>query len=117
MPKITDLSGKPVAADDPSRGIWYSMCTYWTDDWDTLRVRGGIPCCPTCGSPGMQTTAADWFLGAAIHQGKGNPGYIAFLNQSQEQCRKPLGFMAWYREWLRDHPNGKNNPSPRSSGD
>lgn len=29
---IRDKHGRPVAADDPSRQIWYGLCSYWTDN-------------------------------------------------------------------------------------
>lgn len=116
--KIRTLNGDAVSADDPQRGVWYGMCTFWTDDWDKVADgRGGIPCCPVCGAPGMQATAKVWFSGAAKHQANGNPGYVNFVNQSKEQCKRPMKFMEWYRQWLIEHPNGRESGNPRSGGD
>lgn len=111
-------TGKRVLADDPSRGIWYAAgCTYWTDDWSALARTGpGIPCCPHCGAVGMQVTAGEWFGGAERHQSQGNPGYVNFLAQSKEQCKRPLKFMEWFQQWLQEHPNGRET-NPRSNGD
>jgi hypothetical protein len=117
MANIRSLNGDKVSDEDPQRGIWYGMCTYWTDDWDEVSDGiGGIPCCPVCGALGMQTTAADWFEGVAKFQAKGNPGYVNFVNQSKEQCKRPMKFMEWFKQWLTEHPNGRET-SPRSGGD
>lgn len=113
------LDGKSTDVDDLDRGIWYGAgnCTYWTDDWTKVSKKlSGIPCCPKCGSVGLQTTARDWFGGVARFQRDGNPGYVNFIKQSAEQCMKPLGFMEWFRQWLIEHPNGRET-NPRSGGD
>lgn len=115
MADIRTLSGESCTADDPERGIWYGLCTYWTDDWNKVRS-GGVPQCPHCGSPGMQTTAKVWFAGAQRFQSEGNPGYMAFIAQSKEQCKRPMKFMEWFRQWLKEHPNGRET-NPRSDGD
>jgi hypothetical protein len=117
-PKYRTLHGTRVDADNPDRGIWYSAgCTFWTDDWNQLDATpGGIPCCPYCRCVGMQTTAEAWFGGVARFQAEGNPGYVNFIAQSGQQCRRPMGFMAWYKEWLQEHPNGRHT-NPRSGGD
>lgn len=55
-------TGEPTTSDDPKRGVWYSVtCTFWTDEWDLLKVVGpGIPCCPYCNSVGFQIDADRW---------------------------------------------------------
>lgn len=57
--KYLTLAGKKTISTDPKRGVWYSAnCYYWTDDWSKLKLRNGrIPCCPECGTPGLQMTA------------------------------------------------------------
>jgi len=115
MAKYVTLDGKETTIHDHDRGIWYgASCTFWTDNWMVVSARGsGIPCCPQCGSVGMQTTAREWFGGAARFQSEGNPGYVNFIKQSAEQCKRQLGFMQWFREWLIEHPNGRDT-NPRS---
>ena len=110
---IRKLNGEPTTHQDPERGLWYgARCTFWTDDWNRVTGVGpGIPCCPHCGSPGMQITAKDWFDGAARFQREGNTGYVIFLAQSRETCHRGKGFLAWYKEWLIENPNGREaNP-------
>lgn len=82
------LNGRPCTDSAPERGIWYSAgCTFWTDDWSALRSFGpGIPCCPDCGAPGMQTDAKDWEGGAAKFEQQGNPGYVVFLTGYKGVC-------------------------------
>ncbi len=65
-------------ATDPMRMIWYSSCTFWTDELDILDTSRGVPLCPLCGSPGFQTTAEAWFGGIASHD-KDTPGYETFM--------------------------------------
>lgn len=108
------LNGDKCGPEDPKRGIWYGLCTYWTDDWDAVRAEG-IPKCPHCNSVGFQTTAEDWFSGAKRFQAEGNPGYMNFIAQSKEQCKRPLKFMEWFKQWLIEHPNGRDT-NPRSGG-
>lgn len=118
--KYVTLDGTPTTVHDHDRGIWCGAgnCTYWTDDWTKVSKKlSGIPCCPKCGSVGLQTTARVWFGGAARFQSEGNPGYVNFIKLSAEQCMKPLGFMEWYREWLYENPTGRVNRNPRSGGD
>jgi hypothetical protein len=87
--------GQPTYPDDPNRLIWYGMCTYWTDDWDHVAGGSGvIPHCPSCGSPGFQTTAHDWWHGAVRFEAEGrkgfsegpHPGYVEFLGSVREVC-------------------------------
>lgn len=82
-----DAKGSPVGASNPNRLMWHSaMCGYWTDDWSKLKRFGpGIPCCPVCHCPGMQTTMKDWDKGSVEHDKK-HPGYLAFLNENKEVC-------------------------------
>ena len=78
--------GEPTTADDGERGVWYSAggtCGYWTDDWDKLKTAGMIPCCPTCGAPGMQITFAKWIDGAKLFEDEGNAWYRKFLRDSE----------------------------------
>lgn len=56
--KYQTLDGDPTTADDPKRGVWYSVsCTFWTDEWDKLALSGMTPVCPHCGCVGFETTA------------------------------------------------------------
>lgn len=96
-------TGEPTTADDPDRGIWYGLCTYWTDDWAKV-ASGGIPCCPVCESPGFVIDAGEWFDDASQFEANGNPRYVEFVKQSKEQCRKPLRLLEWYRQWLDANP-------------
>lgn len=88
-PKYLTLVGRDATADDPKRLIWYSTrCFYWTDDWSKLKKYGpGIPCCPRCGTPGMQTTAEEWFRSIAAHETDGHPGYAATVVAGKEKCK------------------------------
>jgi hypothetical protein len=89
MPNFYNAKGKSVKADDPQRLVWYGVrCTYWTDDFNKLKPRGpGIPTCPHCGSPGMQTEYADWEQSAADYErDRPHPNYAAFLMSYKEQC-------------------------------
>ena len=96
MTKYTDTEGKPVSATDPTRFVWYGIrgCGYWTDDQSKL-TRAGIPVCPHCGAPGMQTTAGQWDSSVAEYDAK-NPGYAAFVSSGKEKCwrRTEGGFNA-----------------------
>ncbi len=96
-------NGQATTVDDPKRGIWYSAhCGFWTDDWTTLKAMPvGIPCCPDCGCPGMQTNAEDWHGGADRFQAEGNPRYTEFLALRKEKCGgRGFGFMSAYKDWL-----------------
>lgn len=80
--------GTPTVSDDPLRLVWYSAtCSRWTDDFDTLSRRGGIPVCPSCGSPGYQCTAGEWDSSAAAFQDNNNAGYVVFINGLKNVCR------------------------------
>lgn len=97
----TDLNGNPVAADDPKRFLWYGLpqCGLWTDDIDRLKKVGpGIPVCPSCQSPGMQTTAGGWDEGVAAYD-KDHPGYAVFIAACKNHCRHAEGgfVAAWER--------------------
>ncbi len=78
--KYCRLDGTATAADDPKRGVWYSAgCTFWTDEWDRLHLRGQyrIPVCPHCGCPGMQIDADKWEVPDEYEST--HPGYGAQL--------------------------------------
>lgn len=87
MGMYIDTHGIPVSVNDPLREMWYSAtCCYWTDDWSKLKKFGpGIPCCPQCGSPGMQSMYKHWHEGAIKHDKK-EPGYSTFLQDVKEKC-------------------------------
>jgi hypothetical protein len=87
MSSYLNTHGQPTTANDPQRMMWYSsQCSYWTDDWDNLKKFGpGIPCCPHCGCPGMQTMVLHWNNGAS-ELDKEEPGYISFLQDVKEKC-------------------------------
>lgn len=115
-PKYLNLrNGQPTTGDDETRGIWFGLCTYWTDDWNKVDTSCDIPQCPKCGSPGFQGTAKEWFDGVKRFQAEGNPGYVAFVAQSMSQCIPRMKFIDWYRDWLKLHPNGRVT-NPRSDG-
>ena len=104
MSRYLTLRGDPTTSDDPQRGIWYAAggtCGYWTDDWSKLSTRGGIPCCPECGCPGMQTIAADWF-NVPKEFLKTSPRYDEWLLLSKEQCGHGISFLVRYRDWLKN---------------
>lgn len=79
--------GRQTNADDQLRGVWYSAgCGYWTDDWDKVASKPGIPKCPTCGCPGMQTEYSQWIAGARRFEKEDHPGYMRFLQDRKENC-------------------------------
>jgi hypothetical protein len=93
-------NGNVTTADDPEQGVWYGLCAFWTDDWSQLKsVNGMIPCCPTCGSVGFQTTFGCWMGGArdfdSIH-----PRYVEFLESHKAHCFGRKKLMDAYKEWL-----------------
>lgn len=79
--------GEPTTAQDEQRVIWYSaQCTFWTDDWSLLKTVGpGIPCCPHCMMPGMQTMFKHWDKGAKEMDTR-EPGYYTFLQDVKDKC-------------------------------
>lgn len=81
--------GLACALDDPKRAVWYSArCTFWTDDWSRLALVGpGIPCCPHCKCPGMQTDWEDWMNGVEGYDAK-NPGYKSFIMGLLDKCSR-----------------------------
>lgn len=87
MPKYITTHGTPTTDNDPQRMMWYSsLCSYWTDDWLKLKTFGpGIPCCPRCGCPGMQSMMLHWDNGARQLDSK-QPGYYLFLQDVKEKC-------------------------------
>lgn len=122
--RCLDIDGNTVKPDDPARMVWYGYCTYWTDDWDKLKLdldyhsnEIGMPLCPCCGAPGFQMAAGRWFAGASTFQAMGNPGYVSFVENTKEQCvvPRPKSSVEWYRQWLKEHPNGRVT-NPRSGG-
>jgi hypothetical protein len=103
-------TGEATTADDPHRGLWYGMCTYWTDNWNALSKTGpGIPCCPHCKGVGFQTTAAKWFDGAKAYEDDNNAGYREFLAASKERCLGPSRLFGKIFKWWKD--NGKTFPA------
>lgn len=96
MDKYQSDKGLPTTADDPNRMVWHSLnCGFWTDEWDTLgstsKGFGGIPICPTCGYPGMMTTAKDWNKGTELYDAA-KPGYKEFIDQTKGVCFGRGGF-------------------------
>jgi hypothetical protein len=87
MIRYMTTHGQPTTADDPLREVWYSaQCCYWTDDWSKLKKFGsGIPCCPQCGSPGMQTMFQHWDKGVQEVDAR-EKGYALFLQDVKEKC-------------------------------
>ncbi len=57
-------------------------CGFWTIDFDKLSSNGGIPCCPTCGSPGFETTTEEWDKGLDQMSAK----YVDWIDGMQEKC-------------------------------
>lgn len=79
------VNGSPTSADDPKRLVWYSAgCTFWTDDWEQLRLSLGIPVCPDCGCPGYQIDAAKWFESARTYTEI--PNYLTLLLANRHRC-------------------------------
>lgn len=105
-------NGEPTTANDPKRGVWYSAaCSYWTDDWTKLRTdRMGIPCCPKCGCPGLQTEAGSWFSGAMLFEEQGHPFYREFLDTNKEAClgRRAKPLMERYESYVASRERGDN---------
>lgn len=104
-------NGKPTHGDDPMRGVWYSAdsrCGYWTDDWQKVANGDGIPCCPVCSCPGMQTTAKDWIDGCIRFEKEGHPRYVQYVLSRKEDCAKIDGvlWMESYRTFADDKSKG-----------
>ena len=103
--RLTD--GTPTTIDDPERGVWYAIgCGYWTDDWTKLKTFGpGIPCCPGCGCPGMQSEYRIWIDSAQRFEASGNERYLEYVLQSKEQCGgRGFDFLAAYDKWKGELP-------------
>ena len=105
VPKYTNVHG-PTHASDPERLIFYGMCGYWTDEWDTLKTPGGIPVCPECVSPGYQITADKWFSSATTFQDGGeepdkepHPKYVKFIELHKNRCLQGA-VLDKYRKWI-----------------
>ena len=102
MNNFLDKNGKKVSRYDSSKLIWYGLCGFWTDDWDSLKsTEHKIPCCPKCGTVGMQTEAKPWFQGAQKYDKEGHPNYHKFLLDNREICfahNSPRGFLEAYEE-------------------
>jgi len=90
-------SGKETTATDPHRIVWYSATgCMWTDDWNKLDTRLGIP---ACGAVGMMATAVDWFAGAQQFERDGHPRYEEFVRAVSGRCVHPVPWLAAYAEW------------------
>jgi hypothetical protein len=95
--------GRITTADDPERGIFYTTCGFWTDDWDKVSttVVASIPCCPKCGLVGFQTTADEWFTGAKKYEDDNHPNYVEFIIESKEICSGPsFNYERAYQDWF-----------------
>lgn len=106
-------TGDPVDADDPQRGIWYGVCSFWTDDWNQL-LADGVPRCPECGSPGFITSAERW-LEEIARFSRTNAEYEAFVRSLKGTCRGPGVSMgdAWEAHQKRA-PSRRNRPADRA---
>ena len=92
MPRYLKDSGVRTHALDSERLIWYGVCTYWTDNWDTVGKRlphllgqPALPVCPHCGRPGFQITAGEWHDQIKAWDAT-HPGYAAMIEWGKEQC-------------------------------
>lgn len=98
-------TGKHVTADDPKRMIWYGItpCSFWTDDWSTLRRWNGIPICPVCSAPGMWTEAEKWEKGVADFTVM-HARYDEFMQYIKGHCLKQShgvgDFLRLYDGWM-----------------
>lgn len=95
--------GVATTADDPERGVWYSIgCGYWTDDWTALgETKLGIPVCPRCGCPGMIIAYNHWMYAAEMHQGSGHPRYVEWLKTRKNVCGgRGYALNIEYLKWL-----------------
>lgn len=121
MNKYQKDNGDATTSDDPRRMLWFSSnCTYWTDDWMKLKTfgdmpdqpRSGVPCCPHCGSPGLQAEAAMWLRSAQVHESNGHPAYFAMVQWQKERCAKTVtqremiyqAFAAGYNAATKERP-------------
>jgi hypothetical protein len=89
---------KPKAPEEapanPNAGkVWSSvLCGYWTDNWSKLAATtGGVPCCPECGCPGIETRLWDWNKCVAAYD-LSHPGYRAFIQENKEHCFGRTGY-------------------------
>ena len=104
--RFQTLDGQRTHEADPRRGIWYSAsCTYWTDDWTTLKRLElyPIPACPHCGSPGLQTTAEEWDTGVR-NFATSHPHYAEFVDSLKSApCQRLVdghGYTDLYSTWV-----------------
>ena len=101
-PEYFTASGRATTADDPERLLFDSAhCTFWTDDWSKVKTHGtGIPGCPNCGCPGLQTEAKNWDAGVEGYiQESGHTHYKDFLDSIKSKCqgRRVTPTEAWER--------------------
>ncbi len=97
MPTYIRTSGVATVQDDVERLVWYSArCTYWTDDWMLLGRSGKsqIPCCPRCGSVGLQVVYRLFDTNAKRYSEESSPGYYGFIQKYKEKCY-PNAKEAW----------------------
>ena len=67
--------------------VFYGLCTFWTDDWDSLRATGSqIPCCPHCGAVGFEKDKQEWWREIHLHETNGHPGYAAMMEWTRGKC-------------------------------
>lgn len=68
--------------------IWSGLCGYWTDDWDKLANRPGIPLCPGCGAPGFVQPEAEWWKQVDAYEAAGASGYRKTVEADKEKCSR-----------------------------
>lgn len=56
--------------------VWYGTCRHWTENWEVLTNKGGVPLCPLDGAPGFHSDGK-WWEQVDAYESKGNPGYRA----------------------------------------
>jgi hypothetical protein len=110
-----------TTGDDPERAVWYSArCGYWTDDWGKLaKVGPGVPACPSCGCPGMITTAKEWLSNVLAYAKESNqPDYPAAVEAGKEQCSPyvPRPSAEPVKE-THDAPAAPEPPPPEAGGE
>lgn len=78
---MPDLNLPPLAPDE--RIVYGFRCTWWDSISQAVPrggEAGGLPVCPYCGSPLLESPSLEvWLDGARAHEVDGHPGYVDFL--------------------------------------
>ena len=69
-----------------TRYVYGANCT-WHGPISAIGKRGGIPCCPSCGSMLFEFPHKDdWTRAADRYEAAGHPGYRNMIDWSERRC-------------------------------